>query len=298
MPADAAHRACLLALLAIGGAADRLAAAETTAELIFPAPVHQRETGFRRIDQRLAAFGGQAFDAILLDRSRRPSLRLRTPRDDAPLIDGMTAIVWGADWIRLADEGQLISPGTEEGESPGGHRVSIVGLGADPAVRLEVQRSLSATGAAVRVKAVAVAAVAECRRMAVEIEPDWRAMQGARLEITLSDGGTCSLAIPDRPTAAGSYATLFRGSIRALRTTGVYGMPQAGFTLAGDLDATIEQTGTRLRWHVGARGLPRALAIGEELAFACELAVDGPAPGSWPSAPGTASVSVDARADG
>lgn len=293
MPAERLRGALALVLLAAGGGA-----AEPAAELAFPAPGQERAAGFQRIDQRLAQFGGSSCQAILLDRSRRPSLRLRTPWDDAPLIDGMTAIVWGADWARLADEGRLASMTVEEGAASGAHRVSIAGTGADPALRLEVERSLTATGAAVRVRAVATAPVADCRRAAVEIEPDWRAMQGARLEMTLSDGGVCSLALPERPTADGAYATLFRGPIRGLRVIGAYRLPQAGFSIAGDLDATIEQTGSRLRWHVGARGLPRALSAGDELAFSFALAVEGPPPGAWPSEPATAAVSVDARAEG
>lgn len=265
----------ILPLLLVSLAA---AAAEPGAPLVVPeAPASATAAGLVRSDPGFATFSTPAYTAILLGRHERPSLRLPVAGQELPLFAGASLIVWGPDWKRLAEDGRFDGTKIATDEVDGARRTQVTGTAQRGQLTVALTRTYRAQAVEFACRIAARAAIPDCRRAAIELGPEWSAAAGAQVQAVMADGSRRAFTIPREPTAQGAYATLLSGTIASLRVEGVHGLPGAGFTITGAVACTLEQTGSRLRWHLGAAGLPRTLQAGDELAFSFAVAPTPPA---------------------
>ncbi len=261
-----------------------------------PAPAETRTFGLHKFDDKLSVVERPTYQTTLLGQWGSMSIDLPLAAGTAPIIDKCFFIAWGDKWMRILEEAELSGLKTSLDEKPDGLVVSAT-KGRNKFFDYESTRSLRGDTILFEYRLTVIADVADCRRAALEINPPWDAAAGARLDVLMADGSQKTIELPKAPTKDDKYEALLAGDITSIRMTGAYGMEGAGFEITGNLAACLEQTGSRFRWHLGARGLPKALKTGDSLAFSLTLKPIPPS-GKAKAERRAVEVSVDVASDG
>lgn len=204
-----------------------------------------------------------------------------------PILSGSSPIIWGEGWKRVFDGGstrQTCSVSEQDG-------VAVVHTSSST-VQAEAVIDYRCRGDRIEVDATITLrqAVAPCRRVSVEIGPVWERAAGANLAVVAADGAPIAATMPSQ--ASQSYVTVHSGRIRSLEL----GMQGGGLALTGDVTVSLEQIGSRFRWHLAAPASVNAsLPAGSQVKLSYALAFRAaPAVGGSRQA----AVAIDAAAAG
>jgi len=135
-------------------------------------------------------------------------------------------------------------------------------------------------------------------RATYELNPAWDLVHGGQLDFLRADGTVGRLILPDQPTAEAAYHTVLNGKFTQLKTGNFSLLPDASFTISGNFDASLEQTGNLFRWHLGSIAANDDTTIPAGTTMNLQLHLDFTPAGAIPLKDTVTTVTVDTEHPG
>jgi len=241
------------------------------------------------------SFEGGTYRALAAISNASVDFELRTSRGFIPAISGCRLITWGDNWKRLFDNN---SPDTKcESSVKDGKPVLII-RGKSEFFESVSEYSFSPETIEVTCTLKCTKDLDKLRRVSLEIDPVWKGVAGAGLSTESNDGRKTSQKLPSVETANGKYEILFGGNVSKVVVDGLYGCNGAGFEIAGDQIAGLEQTGSQFRWQLGIPESTPDVKVEKGRIFTLKLAFSFKFSSQTVLGTGTANISIDAASSG
>ncbi len=202
----------------------------------------------KRLNDATVSVEGTNYKALVAGNNASVDFEIRSSRGFVPAISNCTLIGWGDGWKRLFDNN---SAGTKCSTVEKDDKVITTISGKSEYFDIKAEYTFTAEKVDVACTMKCIKDLDKLRRLSLEIDPVWDAAIGAGLRVEQKDASQNAIVLPSSGTANGKYETISKGSYKRINVENLHGIKGAGFEVAGDTIASLEQTGALFRWQLG-----------------------------------------------